>query len=1112
MQLGSAFVMLVAVASAAGGRAVAAAGPVAHWRFDEGTGAVARSLPGSLPPARVHGATWTAGRADGALALDGRDDYVTAAAVPLDRRAMTVAAWVRLDDVEPGRRYPIAGKQGREQRGFMFMVEVDGRLAVEVWKDARTATKLRGGKALVPGRWTHVAVTYAFAGSKADAVLYVDGRQVARAANAVGPIAANAWPFEIGRYYWSRRYSVYYRGRIDDVRLYARALPAGEVAALAGPPPWWPRFRGPGGLGVSADARVPTDWDESAGRNVAWKSAVDLPGASSPIVWSDRVYLTGADANSGAVYCFGAADGKCLWRKPVVAGPGRARQDQEFMGMTYAGPTPVTDGRRVWAIFGNGDLACFDCDGKCLWARSVGLPQTGYGHSSSLALHGGRLIVQLDQGLDSSPGGRLLALDGDTGQSVWERTGEDHPASDSWSSPLVVAAPAGEQLITRGGGWLIAREPRTGRKLWQRTSEAGNCSTSPIWAGGLVISAGHGDRVDALSPAGKLVWSSEQGPPDVPSPVVADGLLYLLNGTASELTVLRLADGHKVLYHDLADDSGAGYYASLIAVAGRVYALRSDGTTFVFRAARKGGKYVYESLGHGRLAGQKGCWASPAVADGRLFLRSRTHLYCIAATAKLPAGPVPKPAKVVKAKPAPTPGPGPMKPLSAAEVPQVPTRVARASWPQHRGPGRNGVTTEPSGWTGRDWPLRKLWQVNVKEGCTSPLLVDGRIYVMGWEFTRKSRDRRNPHGRDTVYCLDAQTGKVLWRHTYEQMRYCRHHTFDERNYGGPTATPTYDPATGLLYTHGIDGDFRCLDTRRGGHAVWAMNLYDKYRIPQNPEVYPRTHNNDYGCISSPLIHGRDVILEVGAPKRGVVIAYDKRTGSEAWASEAKTWAGQTPGPQLIVVDGVQCLATLTLEHLLVMRLDAGNEGRTVAKFPWKAGWDENLAMPAVEGDLVLLTGYHWIHGGRDDGASAVFRVTSNGIRPAWKRLPCSKATGGTMYRGYAYIGSDNLHCVGIADGRPRWTDPDTTGDDFGCGASVIVTGDEKLLYLSEKNTLYLARLGHKASRYTRLAKVPNVLKPFKGHTWPHVVLAEGKILVKDKYGNLACYAVGRPPA
>ena len=117
-----------------------------------------------------------------------------------------------------------------------------------------------------------------------------------------------------------------------------------------------------------------------------------------------------------------------------------------------------------------------------------------------------------------------------------------------------------------------------------------------------------------------LVWSSQAEPPEVPSPLAIDGLLYLLEGSGCTLAVLRVADGRKVLAHSLKERGTPSYYASPVAVAGRVYALRADGTTVVFRIARRGATYAYEELGRGRLVGQRGCWASPAVADGKVYV------------------------------------------------------------------------------------------------------------------------------------------------------------------------------------------------------------------------------------------------------------------------------------------------------------------------------------------------------------------------------------------------------------------------------------------------------------------------------------------------------------
>jgi len=1050
------------------------------------------------------------GKMGKALRFDGKRSYASRphaeldslfpAASPQAARSFTVAAWIRLASL--GHRNPIAGKQENEQRGFMFMVEADDRLAIEIWRDARAATKLRTPHPLQRDRWYHVAVVYRYVADKESrAALFVDGTLATQTDQARGPVAANTAPFEIGRYHWSRRYSVCFHGLIDEVRVYGRALSSPEVRALARTAAGarWPQFRGPSGDSLAPDSPVPDNWDEAAKRNVRWRVPVPVPGASSPIVWDGRLFLTGADATRREVFCFQAATGTLLWRKPVRAPGGSPRQKEHFEGLTYAAPTPVCDDARVYALFGNGDIASFHHNGTPAWTANLGLPHTGYSLSASLALHGGLLIVDIDQGLEDDPASRLLALDRRTGSIVWEKKGREHPVGDSWSSPILIATPHGDQLVTRGGGAIIARDPANGRILWTRPSERGDVSTSPLFTDGLVIAGGYDGKTEAIRTDGRLAWTSEDGPPDVASPVAIGGVLLLLNSSGL-LTGLDVATGRKLLEHEIGDEPGKGhFFATPLVVGDRVYALREDGTTIIFRIAARGGDRAFQRLGIGRLTRQELCWASPAVADGALFLRSKTHLYCIQGSAKAP-----KPVHVAK--------PQHTQPAAVGKLETGPTGPTRtASWPQHRGPNRNGITTEHSGWTGSAWPLKKLWQVNVKEGCTSPILADGRVYAMGWQFTRRSRDRRNPHGTDTVTCLDARTGTTLWTHTYEQPRYCRHHTYDETNYGGPNATPTLDQSTGLLYTHGIDGDFRCLDVRADGKLVWHMNIYDAYDIPQNPGVYPKTHNNDYGCISSPLLYGPWVIIEVGSPRHGLLMAFHKRTGRRAWASQLKTWAGQTPGPQLITVGGTPCLATLTLEHLVIMRLDPGHEGHTLTRFPWKSGWDENLALPAVQGNRVLLTGYHYINGGRNDGASAILEVTPGRITQRWKKLPCSKATGGTLHKGYAYIGSDNFHCLHADNGAERWRDPDVTGDDFGCGATVVITGDEKLIYFSERNTLYLAEPGHRAATYTRLAKVSKVLNPSKGHTWPHVVLAEGKILVKDKTGNLACYAAAARP-
>src|SRR5262249_20507048 len=149
-----------------------------------------------------------------------------------------------------------------------------------------------------------------------------------------------------------------------------------------------------------------------------------------------------------------------------------------------------------------------------------------------------------------------------------------------------------------------------------------------------------------------------------------------------------------------------------------------------------------------------------------------------------------------------------------------------ADWPHWRGPRRDGNTAEHSGWDGSKWILEKpLWTAQTGEGSSSPLVVNGRLFSVGWQ-----------DGKDRVHCLDARMGKAWWSVSYTCPRYGRHSLGDTDSYSGPTATPEYDAETGFLYTLSTDGDLNCWDTRERGKRVWGKNLYDVYGVPRRPEV------------------------------------------------------------------------------------------------------------------------------------------------------------------------------------------------------------------------------------------------------------------------------------
>ncbi len=270
-------------------------------------------------------------------------------------------------------------------------------------------------------------------------------------------------------------------------------------------------------------------------------------------------------------------------------------------------------------------------------------------------------------------------------------------------------------------------------------------------------------------------------------------------------------------------------------------------------------------------------------------------------------------------------------------------------WPHWRGPNRNDIVAEVSGWSGKNWlPGRAAWKTSVGIGSSSPLVVANRLYVTGWES-----------GKDVLRCLDAKTGRELWRQVARSPQYGRHSIGDKGIYAGPSSTPEFDSTTGYLYTLGIDGDLTCWNTKTNGKRVWGFNLYHQYGVKQRPNV-GRSHrmHRDYGYTSSPLVHGASLIVEVGA-KAGTLIAFDKRTGKTLWASQCRDEAGHTGGAVPITIERVPCVAILTLRQLVVMRSDAGHAGETIATYPWTTDYANNIATPAVSGDSVVITSAYW---------------------------------------------------------------------------------------------------------------------------------------------------------
>ncbi|MBE3097735.1 MAG: PQQ-binding-like beta-propeller repeat protein [Planctomycetes bacterium] len=384
----------------------------------------------------------------------------------------------------------------------------------------------------------------------------------------------------------------------------------------------WPRFRGPAGLGVSAYANVPAAWNGPGGEGILWKTPVPLPGENSPVVWGDRVFLTGATEEKREVYCFDAATGNLLWQKAVQTPEGAALEPPEVLEDTgFAAPTAATDGRRTAAIFANGDIACFDYAGRQLWARNLGTIKNSYGYASSLHLYRGRVLVLLDQGTPAKPLSSLLALDGATGKTAWETK---RPVPGSWATPILIHTGKREEFIAAGKPWVISYDPAGGTELWRAKVLDGDVAPSPVFAAGLVFAVNSGAKLAAIRPDGQgdvtesaIAWAAEDGLPDIVSPL-SDGKLVWLFTTDGILTCYRVKDGTKAYEKEM----DVVVKSSPTLAGDRIYITDEKGVTHILATGE-----AFQELGRAPLG--EDVRATPAFLDGRIYIRGAKHLYAI---------------------------------------------------------------------------------------------------------------------------------------------------------------------------------------------------------------------------------------------------------------------------------------------------------------------------------------------------------------------------------------------------------------------------------------------------------------------------------------------------
>lgn len=381
----------------------------------------------------------------------------------------------------------------------------------------------------------------------------------------------------------------------------------------------WPQFRGMNGGATTNELGF-----DARSASVIWKTPVPAPGFNSPIVWSNRIFLSGGDATKREVFCFDVAEGKLLWRRAIENVPGAPAKLPEIPEATgCAAPTMATDGRRAFVMFVSGELAAVNFDGSVAWAKHLGVPKNMYGHASSLAIAPGKLIVQLDQD-DGAPGGsKLLAFDTATGRQIWERA---KPTHESWASPIIAYA-AKPQIISLALPSVMSHALADGSELWRADVMGGEVTPSPIFAGGLVIAVNPAGSLAGIRPDGAgdvtkshVAWTVEESIPDVTSPV-SDGEFVFAVTSSGNLAAFGVKDGKVVWQKGLELE----VQSSPVIAGKQLFVLGKNGDLISVAVGRE-----FKELGRAKL--EDTFHASPAFADGRMILRGATNLWCLAET------------------------------------------------------------------------------------------------------------------------------------------------------------------------------------------------------------------------------------------------------------------------------------------------------------------------------------------------------------------------------------------------------------------------------------------------------------------------------------------------
>ena len=384
--------------------------------------------------------------------------------------------------------------------------------------------------------------------------------------------------------------------------------------------------------------------------------------------------------------------------------------------------------------------------------------------------------------------------------------------------------------------------------------------------------------------------------------------------------------------------------------------------------------------------------------------------------------------------------------------------IARADdWPMFRGPSRDGISAE-TGWRST-WPAtpKTMWKASVGEGFSSITVKSGRVYTLG-----------NADGKDTVWCLDAESGKPVWKHEYAAPRMGE----VKPDYPGPRATPTVDG--GVVYTVSRDGQAFCLDAA-SGKVKWAVNLIKDHGIGLP----------SWGFSSSPLVHGKMLIFNANAGGAAI----DKENGKLIWKSADGEGSYDTPA--VFEQGGRQRLAMFNATEAVCT--DAAT-GEILWRIPWKTSWKTHAADKIVhDGKMFISSAYNF--------GCALLDVKAIPPKEIWRNKEMKNHfSTSVLYKGHLYGIDGNvergavLKCIEFATGTPKWE-----AEEFGFGSLMLADG--KLIILTGSGALVIAEATPEKHKELARAQV------LGGRCWTSPVLANGRIYCRNEAGDLVCVDV-----